>query len=566
MLKGSFTPWPMLAALLLSSCAGQVAPPGGPPDTVPPRIIRTEPDSNAVDVRPDRVVLEFSEYVERRSVEESVFFSPDLGVLEFDWSGRELEITFAQPLRDSLTYVLNVGTDVVDVRAGNRMASGFSLAFSTGSRIDDAAIAGRVYDASPEGVFVFAYRLEGRNPDTLNPATVRPDYITQTGRQGRFLLSHLAEGRYRLIAVRDQYKDLLYQKQVDAYGVGRQDYDLSESEKPSEEIWFRLAREDTTHPFLSSASPGGGRQLLLRFSEPLDSLSLLRSDVEVQDTLSGQAQPVQSVYPTNPGWSDIGVLLGTAPGQGQAYRVSVTGARDTAGNLVDPHHASVVVLGTGEPDTVLPRVDVSAIPDSVRGIARDAGLLLRFSEPVDSQAVLSALSLSDTSLAKVAFNHRWLYSTRLLIVPRAPLHDASWYALGLPLDAVIDAENNVRTDTTLVVHFKTLDPRETGEITGRVLDSSGEGLRGPLHIEAVPLNRTGPVSSVLLGRPGSFTLREVREGRYRLDAFEDADSSGAYSYGLPFPFLPSERFGVYRDTLRVRARWTFENAEVELGR
>ena len=143
---------PFAAALglagLLIQCAGQIQPPGGPPDTVPPRIIRTLPDSNAVRVQTGSVELEFSEYVDRRSVEESIFISPYVGELQFDWSGTQVTFTFPQSLRRNTTYVVNVGTDVADLRAQNRMSSGFTLAFSTGDSIDQGYISGRVFDRS----------------------------------------------------------------------------------------------------------------------------------------------------------------------------------------------------------------------------------------------------------------------------------------------------------------------------------------------------------------------------------------------------------------------------------
>ena len=60
----------LVLAFFLFSCAGQVPPLGGPPDTVPPAVLRTVPDSNAVRVETDRVELEFSEYVDRLSVED----------------------------------------------------------------------------------------------------------------------------------------------------------------------------------------------------------------------------------------------------------------------------------------------------------------------------------------------------------------------------------------------------------------------------------------------------------------------------------------------------------------
>ena len=154
-----------LFGTLFITCAGEVFPTGGPPDLVPPAVVRTSPDSAAVHVRTQIIDLEFSKYVDRRSVEESIFISPYPGELEFDWSGREVTIHLQDTLRANRTYVVNVGTDVTDLHS-NRMASGFTLAFSTGDSIDRGFISGRVYDDKPEGVMIFAYALSGMRTDT----------------------------------------------------------------------------------------------------------------------------------------------------------------------------------------------------------------------------------------------------------------------------------------------------------------------------------------------------------------------------------------------------------------
>jgi hypothetical protein len=57
---------------------------------------------------------------------------------------------------------------------------------------------------------------------------------------------------------------------------------------------------------------------------------------------------------------------------------------------------------------------------------------------------------------------------------------------------------------------------------------------------------------------GSFLFSSLPEGRYIVEAYRDEDGSGTYSYGLPFPFRPSERFVVGSDTLKVRPRWSAE--------
>ena len=132
-------------------------------DTIPPAIIRTVPDTNATHVSTSAIELEFSEYVDRRSVEESIFISPYLGKLEFDWGTTDVTVRFPDTLRRNTTYVVSIGTDVIDIRARNRMAQGFTLAFTTGDSLDQGSIRGRVFDEHPDGVMMFAYNLAGIN-------------------------------------------------------------------------------------------------------------------------------------------------------------------------------------------------------------------------------------------------------------------------------------------------------------------------------------------------------------------------------------------------------------------
>ena len=72
--------------LLLSGCAGQRPPEGGPIDTTSPEIVEISPIANTTNYAKQRISLEFNKYVDRRSVEESIFISPYVRDIEFDWS------------------------------------------------------------------------------------------------------------------------------------------------------------------------------------------------------------------------------------------------------------------------------------------------------------------------------------------------------------------------------------------------------------------------------------------------------------------------------------------------
>src|SRR5260221_3050055 len=125
----------MISAVIVG-CAGQVQPSGGPVDTTPPLIVASYPQPNALRFKDRKILLKFSKYVDRSSVERSIFFSPPAGVPSYDWSGTDVEISFPDTLRQDRTYILTVGTDVVDLRNHNRMASSFASPFSTSEQVD----------------------------------------------------------------------------------------------------------------------------------------------------------------------------------------------------------------------------------------------------------------------------------------------------------------------------------------------------------------------------------------------------------------------------------------------
>jgi hypothetical protein len=552
----------LLSGLLLASCAGQVAPEGGPRDLVPPAIIRTDPDTNATGVRPGSVTLEFSKYVDHRSLEESVFISPYLGELKYDWSGKSVTFTYRGKLRENTTYVVNVGTDVADVRERTRMASSFVLAFSTGDSIDRGFINGRVFDEKPEGVLIFCYRLSDLLPDTLDPSRVKPDYITQTGKDGTFSLAHLALGPYRVFAVRDEYHNFLYDREIDQYGVAQGDFLLSGSTPVRRDAWYRMTREDTSRPFVASVKALDRYRIIVRFSEPLDSASFTGSTFTVVDTVTGKPLPLRLAYrdrfqPAIAGLFTQGPLDSPA-----TYRLTVRGVRDLAGNLIDPGARGEAFDGTLAPDTVRPSITVVDLKDSSRSVPLDRAIVVRFSDPVVPFPLEAGAFLTDSTRRGVSLGSHWTGPESFTLIPRESLPPKAWFTLRVTMDSVRGLTGKTYRDSTFALRFQTLDLRTMGSIAGSVEDAHGG--KGEIFLTAASINTT-PVytSTIRMPGPGAFALDRLPEGKYTISAYRDSAGSPVYGFGLPFPFRPSDRFTVYQDTIRVRARWGVEGVLVK---
>ena len=545
-----------LAAIALAGCAGQVQPSGGPPDTIPPAIIRTIPDTNAVRVSTSFLELEFSEYVDRRSVEEAVFISPHLGTLEFDWGGTEVRITFQDTLRRNTTYVVTIGTDVVDIRAQNRMARSYTLAFSTGDSLDQGSMEGHVVDERPDGVMVFAYNLDGVDPDTLNPSHTRPDYIVQTGADGKFQLRNTVISTYRVIAVRDEYKNLVYDREVDQYGVSQNDITLTPARPHAAGIWFRLAKEDTTKPFLSSVTASDRYHVLLRFSEAVDTTSVTHAAFRLLDTLSLSPLRLGALYQDMGNPALIGAELIDPLDSTRTYRMIVKGLADRAGNVTDSTRVGADFPGSGIPDTVRPVVRVHNVADSSRGIPLDIPFEIDLGKPVSLGPALASVTLLDSARRVVPANVVARTPAQIRLIPRIPLIPSAWHTIRIVLDSLVDSRGNRYRDSTALIRFQTMDLRVTGTIEGRVLDPGG---RGDIVITARSIDLTPPRSdSVRIRKDTSFVIEKLTEGKYAIQGYRDEDENRAYTPGLPHPYKPSERFAVFPDTVKIRARWSIE--------
>jgi hypothetical protein len=206
-MRGSF----IALLLLLCGCAQVAEISGGERDSQPPLLVAADPPPLSTNFKGSRITLLFNERIQLERVRERMLVSPPLDVPPtVRLSGaRSVVIDLNAPLRPNTTYSFGIGEAVKDLTEGNA-ASGVTLVFSTGEQLDSLALAGRVIHAftgeAEKGVTVLIHLVD----DTATVRTGRPAYATRTDAEGRYLLAHLAPGRYRLHALRDQNANYRY--------------------------------------------------------------------------------------------------------------------------------------------------------------------------------------------------------------------------------------------------------------------------------------------------------------------------------------------------------------------
>jgi hypothetical protein len=555
----------LVIGFVLSNCAGQFAPSGGPVDTIPPRIINSEPAPGATHFLGNRVLLKFSEYIDQRSLQDAVFISPNLGNLEYEWSGTEVEIKFSRQLRDNTTYVLSVGTDVRDYRNGNKMKESYSLAFSTGGVIDSCVLSGRVFDDRPSGLSLFAYNLENKNPDTLDPKKTQPDYVTQTAENGFFNMPFLSFGKYRIFTIRDEYRNFTYDPQVDQYGTFNCDINLSADSQKFSALSFQLTFEDTTSPFIDAVTVDNQNKLTLHCSETIDTACLKNIEILIRDTSNNKSLQVKGMSIIGSEKKNLGLM--TEQQDTSIYRLSIGGLSDTAGNVISKSHSDIVFRGTHMPDTVRPLISYINVKDSVRDIPFSSAIELRFSEPIQKEKFEKAFLLIDSNNVKVEGRFYWLDGAGVSFSPMQKLQSLMFYKLKIVMDSVSDFSNNTYKDSIFVRHFITLGQKKLGEIRGLVKGYDALDKNRKVVVELKKIKGTSrPAEKIILSGGDKFIFENLEEGQYMLDAFLDIRGDEKYDYGKVFPFKPSERFTCYPDTVKVRARWPVDGVIIDFKR
>jgi hypothetical protein len=257
----------LLLAALAVACANQGEPPGGPPHTKPPVIVRTVPESGTIvpDLKGD-AVIEFDEVIEEMpasagaqgaitGLAAKVVLSPVAGEVKVSWHRHAIHVKPAEGWRPNRVYHLEVLPGIADLRR-NVTKQRTLIVFSTGVPLPSAAITGTALlwveqRALPQAVI----RAEPR-PDTLA-------YVTLADSVGDFRLSDIPAGRYRVWGIQDQNNNRRADRR-EAFDTVTVAVDSSASAL----VWAFV--HDSAGPRLRSVEPVDSTAFRLVFTQALD--------------------------------------------------------------------------------------------------------------------------------------------------------------------------------------------------------------------------------------------------------------------------------------------------------
>lgn len=189
---------------LFYSCANVGMPTGGDKDSIPPVVVKMNPEIGAKNFKGHSISVTFDEFITSTDVSNSLVVSPVLKRKPtVRMKGKTLFIEFIDTLSENTTYCFNFGDGIADNNEGNKLKN-FRTSFSTGEDFDSLMIGGFVVLAKNLEPVKDAYVMLFSEGDSINNFKKGiPSYIAKTDEKGFYIITNIKAGKYLLYALKD---------------------------------------------------------------------------------------------------------------------------------------------------------------------------------------------------------------------------------------------------------------------------------------------------------------------------------------------------------------------------
>ncbi|MFZ1290608.1 MAG: Ig-like domain-containing protein [Melioribacteraceae bacterium] len=540
--------------LLFWNCANQLSPPGGEIDKIPPQIISSYPENGKTNFSDNIVEFTFSEYVNKRNINDAFFISPILeNIPEFSWTNKTVEINLNEKLKENTTYSIVIGTEISDMNNNNKMIEPFILTFSTGSKIDSGIISGRVFAEKVDGTMIFAYN---KNADTLNIFKNKPDYVSQVNKNGEFRINGLGNGTYELFAVKDEFKNLVYDKGEDQIGYSTKSIVIADSLNQIEDINFFLFKEDTLSPNFQAITMTDKNHIVVEFNEPIDSSKLSANNFSIIDSTQNSIFEIKKIYKGKPSKSEYILCISDSLNIENNIYLIAKNIFDLSKNEMISQ--SINFTPSEKADTNYIKISkINTLFNSSTIDYQSPNFSIIFSDAFSISDLPKSITFLDPDSNIVPYTFSNLDDASINIIPENDLKPKSIYKLKIDFSNIIDLAGN-KIDTVILNKINTISNMEFSGVSG-VVKTKKKNTKVVLNdLE----NKQSKIQKEVR-KDGKFEYDRLNPGKYLLWIYNDSDSNNVYSFGSFDSLKYSEEFKFYPDTLNLRPRWPVGDIEIE---
>lgn len=211
------------------SCANIVPPSGGPKDTIAPRLLSITPKDSSLNTHIKKLELVFDKYMVNADASKLIISPAPSRTPTVEVRLKKVIISFPDSaFADQTTYTINLSGVFKDNREGIVFLN-YQYTFSTGSYFDTLSIKGFAFDAEKVVIDTGLKAVLYLDSDFSDSIIFRkkPLYVTPINADGSFTFLHLPERKFRMFVLKDENKNLIYDKDEDKLGF------LSEDVLPS---------------------------------------------------------------------------------------------------------------------------------------------------------------------------------------------------------------------------------------------------------------------------------------------------------------------------------------------
>ncbi|PPK85843.1 carboxypeptidase family protein [Neolewinella xylanilytica] len=517
----------------LQRCATPTPPRGGDIDSIGPVLVLEESTPNfQTNFRPDRIELTFDEWVELDFQQEIVISPPlDLGADNRPQLRRRSLVIPLEgvELRDSVTYVVNIGSAIKDLNEGNPTEN-LRFVFATGPILDTASVTGSVVDEfTGEPLEAIAVSLYDNLADTA-VFTENPTYFAISEEDGTFTIGNVRPGEYRVVALQRNPGATAYYPDYDGVfpplAVGFRDSTIlvSDAENPIGEV--RVSPIPVT-PLATEVTADEFGLIKIGVNQPAGKVDLRSGREYLRNDLADTIR----LYYREPAADTI--LLG----------------RDSI------YSDTVFVSGAMDDAPVLP---LTAVGKSTGKVNPGEGIRLVFNRPLSSIDTSLVRLFRDTFVNPVAYTYTIdsVYPAELRLranwseaapyfIELLPTAVTDWYGTSNP-DTIARSLNVAAAEEFGVLTVTLANLNSTLDYILRLVDSEGEvivGTRRFIH------ERFEYIA----------TYRSLPPGNYLVELIYDSNGNERFDSGdLRFGRQPEvvQRF----ETEELRANWEVEKS------
>ncbi len=515
------------------SCATPTGPTGGPADKTGPKIIGTYPESGTTNFHDDHIEFYFSKFVGRSTFRQALRIEPDIGLqYKIDWGRKRVAIKFGSSLPDSTTIIFTIGTDFADY-SGNKIDKPFTLALSTGSRINKGKLKGNVYDVltgkGTSGDKVLLYRVP---VDLTKPA----QYIGETDTSGTVTFTYLMKGKYEAFYLDDKNRDNIWEPKLEhAQPFSKQFVTLSTDSLQDLGSLYKVSI-DTARPSLLGIGVLSSNRLRLRFSKNVQLNDSVR--IQVTDTLE---HPYSKAVPLflEPGSPYVLYAYSNkALNKNDYYKLDIENLTDTHGNLLQEQDKTF--QGSDQKDTTA--VKIVGV-ETGKGIYPDQPVIVRYNAMLEGEPVVDSLKVIENNKMSKNWKKVSVQNNMLYVYP-----DSLWQG---------GVNFQIRLYNPALQNYSKYDPKiwdtnSLGSLSIVMADSADT--THSVHLEAINDEYNFRKDTTFTGNAVINNLPPIN---YTILIYEDLNSNGKWDYGSVKPYIKPEPYFIQKE-VPVKSKLTAE--------